>query len=198
MKKIHKKKKLQVTDTKILENTERWRQTYKGLTANLYAKVKERSRRNSKNNAEFTLAEFRIWLEQTNIHRLFGRWEKCGYKTDRRPSIDRINPLRGYTFENMQVITAEENRSKGDAEENRSKGDAEKIILWGKPVCQISFSGVVIATYPNIKMASQITKINKNNISSCVCGKRKTAGGYKWQLGNIYQNPELLSNTLPV
>ena len=97
--------------------------------------------------------------------------------------MDRINPLKGYTFDNMQVITAEE---------NRKKGDEEKIILWGKPVCQISNSGIVIANYSSIKVASKLTNINKNNISSVLNGKRKTAGGYKWQLGNLYENPELL------
>lgn len=150
----------------------------------MYAKVRERSRRNNKQNHEFTLGQFREWLLQTDIHRLFWRWQECGYKTDRRPSVDRIDPLRGYTFDNMQVITAKE---------NRIKGDEEKMVLWGKPVCQISLSGIVVANYPNIDMAYQVTKINRNNISSVLHGKRKTAGGFKWKFGNIYENPELLN-----
>lgn len=172
------------TPTKIRENTQRWRQTYKGLTANLYAKILERSRRNNRDNAQFNLGEFREWLSQTDIHRLYGRWQRSGYKTDRRPSVDRIDPLRGYTFDNMQVITAKE---------NRIKGDSEKMVLWGKPVCQISHSGVVVANYPNIDMAHKVTNINRNNISSVLHGNRKTAGGFKWKFGNIYENQELLS-----
>lgn len=98
--------------------------------------------------------------------------------------MDRIDPLGGYTFDNMQVITAKE---------NRIKGDAEKMVLWGKPVHQISMSGVVLAKYPNIHTAMQITKINRNNISSVLHGKRKSAGGYKWEvIGNIYENKDLL------
>ena len=84
----------------------------------------------------------------------------------------------------MQVITAKE---------NRVKGDAEKMVLWGKPVHQISMSGIVVAKYPNIHTAMEITGINRNNISSVLHGKRKSAGGYKWEdIGNIYENPELL------
>lgn len=184
MKPTHMEKKLLVTDTKLLENTQRWRQTYKGLTANLYAKILERSRRNNKDNAQFNLGEFREWLSQTDIHRLYGRWQRSGYKTDRRPSVDRIDPLRGYTFDNMQVITAKE---------NRVKGDEEKIVLWGIPIHQISMSGNVIAKYPSIKVASQITGINRNNISTVINKKRKSAGGYKWEvIGNIYENKDLL------
>ena len=175
-----------VTDTKLLENTRRWRQTYKGLTANLYAKLKERARRNGRCNDVFTLEEFRTFLENTDIHRLYRRWAKCGYQTSRRPSVDRIDPLRGYTFDNIQIITAEE---------NRKKGDAEKMVLWGKPVHQISMSGVVVAKYPSLKVASQITGINKNNISTVINKKRKTAGGYRWEIiNNVHQNPELLTN----
>lgn len=93
--------------------------------------------------------------------------------------MDRIDCLLGYTFDNMQVITAQE---------NRKKGDEEKIILWGKPVHQVSLSGNVVAKYPNIKKAMEMTGINRNNISSVLHGKRKTAGGYKWEIiGNIYE-----------
>lgn len=174
-----------VTDTNLLENTRRWRQTYKGLTANIYAKILERSRRNNRENAQFNLGEFREWLLQTDIHRLFRGWQRCGYKTDRRPSVDRIDTLRGYTFDNMQVITAKE---------NRSKGDEEKIVLWGIPIHQISMSGTIVAKYPSIKVASQITGINRNNISTVINKKRKSAGGYKWEIiGNIYESPNLLT-----
>ena len=97
-----------------------------------------------------------------------------------RPSIDRIDCLNGYQFQNMQILTAKR---------NRKKGDKEKIILWGKPVRQMDNNGVVVAKYPNIKKAMEITKINKNNISSVLNGKRKTAGGYCWE----YESPDLLS-----
>lgn len=173
------------TDTKILENTRRWRLTYKGLTANLYAKIRERSKRNNRQNDEFTLAEFRAFLEATDIRRLFRRWERGNWSNKGRPSVDRIDCLLGYTFDNMQVITAQE---------NRKKGDEEKIILWGKPIHQVSLSGNVVAKYPNIKKAMEMTGINRNNISSVLHGKRKTAGGFKWEvIGNIYENPELLA-----
>lgn len=157
---------------KILENTRRWRLTYKGLSANLYSKVRERSRRNDRRDENFTLAEFRAWLNTTNFSRLWERWKCNGYKSAERPSVDRKNCLDGYRFENMQIIT-----SAG----NRKKGDKEKIILWGKPVCQINLNDQMVAIYPNIKKAMEITGINRNNISSVLHGIRKTAGNYKWK-----------------
>lgn len=173
---------------KLLENTRRWRLTYKGLTANLYAKILERSRRNNKQIPQFTLGQFRTWFENNDGYRLWNKWRRNGYERMEKPSVDRIDCLRGYEFQNMQILTAKR---------NRQKGDAEKIILWGKPICQMDINGMVVAKYPNIKNAMEITKINRNNISSVLNGKRKTAGGFKWKfeiIGNIYENPELLTN----
>lgn len=155
----------------ILENTRRWRQTYKGLTANLYAKIRERSKRNNRQNDEYSLGEFRIWLKSTNFHDLFRKWEANAFVGDKRPSVDRINPLDGYRFENMQVITAQE---------NRAKGDKEKLVLWGKRIYQSTLTKVDIAIFPSIKEASAKTGINRNNISSVLHRKRTKAGGYYW------------------
>ena len=188
------------TDTKILENTRRWRLTYKGLTANLYGKINERKRRGTKDHDEFNLESFRTWLESTPIKRIYEKWKASGFKRELRPSVDRINPLLGYKLTNMQVITAQE---------NRRKGDKEKEILWGKAV--VAIKDRKAWCFDSIKSASERTGINRNNISSACNGKRKTAGGYKWEfspdglrgkefsavifdevIGNIHQNPELL------
>lgn len=40
---------------------------------------------------------------------------------------------------------------------------------------------VVIATYLSIAQASRETHIKIANISGCLCGRQKTAGGYKWK-----------------
>ena len=155
---------------KLLENTRRWRLTYKGLTANLYAKILERKRRDAKAHDEFTLESFRAWLVSTSIKSIYREWEESGFKKELRPSVDRVNPLIGYKFKNMQVITAQE---------NRIKGDSEKLLLWGKTVVAIKDSRAWC--FPNIKSASERTGVNRNNISSVCNGKRKTAGGYKWE-----------------
>lgn len=152
----------------LIKNNRKYKQTIKGVTAVLYSKILERSR-NKGWKVEFTLKEFRDWFESHGGWEMYAKWNKPMSK----PSVDRIDPLKPYVFENMQVLTALE---------NRIKGDKEKIILWGIPVVQIREGDEFpLAIYNNILVASQMTGINKNNISSCINGKRKTAGGYIWK-----------------
>lgn len=156
----------------ILKNTRRWRFTHKGLSANLYAKIRERTRNRTKEDIQFTLAQFRTWLYATFFEELYRQWRESGYDPKQRPSVDRIDCIDGYRFENMQVIAANE---------NRLKGDREKLILWGKKVYQSTLEGNDIAVYQSIKEAHKKTGINKNNISSACSGKRNQAGGYRWR-----------------
>ena len=50
-----------------------------------------------------------------------------------------------------------------------------------KPVIQFSFSGKEIAKYKSQSEAGRVTGVARNKISMCCCGKRYTAGGYRWE-----------------
>jgi hypothetical protein len=47
----------------------------------------------------------------------------------------------------------------------------------------------IIQKFKSQRQAVIDTGISQSNMSSCLNGKRQTAGGYNW----IYENPELLS-----
>ena len=61
-----------------------------------------------------------------------------------------------------------------------------KKIL-SKPVLQFSLDGEFINEYPSVKEAAEKTGIVKQNISSNLTGKYKTAGGFLWR----YKDPLL-------
>lgn len=52
-------------------------------------------------------------------------------------------------------------------------------------VVQATKDGIAIECYESLYDASKKTKVSYKNISSCIKGKRKTAGGFKW-----YKNSE--------
>ena len=51
-----------------------------------------------------------------------------------------------------------------------------------RPVQQLDKStGKLLATFPSIIEAERVTGINDGNICSCLKGRYKTAGGYRWR-----------------
>ena len=57
--------------------------------------------------------EFYRWaLASPEFHRLFDEWVASGYRCGSSPSVDRIDPSRGYALENMQWLSHSENSSR--------------------------------------------------------------------------------------
>ena len=54
--------------------------------------------------------EFYEWaLATPEFHRLFDGWVASGYKCGASPSVDRIDPTKGYVLSNMEWVTHSEN-----------------------------------------------------------------------------------------
>lgn len=71
-------------------------------------------------------------------------------------------------------------------EEFKHSEEWKKIL--SKPVLQFSLDGEFISEYPSIKKAAEKTGGVKQNISSNLTGKYKTAGGFIWK----YKDPSIL------
>lgn len=72
-----------------------------------------------------------------------------------------------------------ENLYWGTDKENNHQARNDGLFNNEVSVVQIDLDGNVINKYISISDATRKTGIK--NISSCVCGKRKTAGGYTWE-----------------
>ena len=169
-----------------LKATAKYRRTMKGLATNLYQKIRERSVRNNW-LVSFSLMDFHEWFfSQIRMYILYKDWRESGYSSKLRPSVDRIDSKLPYVFENMQVLTWEENRRKGDWENS----------LRTTEVVQISTNGQIVAVYPSIKKAVQQTGCNQGLISACCQGRRRHTGGFVWRYGSSLRFPGLVSTYL--
>jgi len=149
-----------------------YRRTYRGKITAMYDRIIFRGKINGKNNEYFTVQDFIRWLKENGYDARYKDWESSAYKKQLSPSVDRIDPLQGYTFKNMQLLTWEE---------NRLKGNKEKLILWGKPIVQKDLSGNIINTFKSIKEAVEFTKTHQSAISRTINGGTKTANGFIWE-----------------
>lgn len=123
--------------------------------------------------------ELKEWIfNQAKFYKLYHDWVQSGFVSDLRPSIDRINNEKGYSFDNIQLVTWKENRENffKDLKNNKKKYFKKKR----KRVLQISPDGKVIHEYDSTYEAEEKTGISNSSISRVCRGIRKTAGGYKW------------------
>ena len=62
----------------------------------------------------YTFDQLLDWLDkQPSLLGIWRAYEKSGYQSDLRPSVDRLNDSKAYTLDNIQLMTWGENRSKG-------------------------------------------------------------------------------------
>lgn len=159
-----------------LEKNNTYIKTKAGLLAKIYGDQRNSSRKRGYDYPDYSLSELRVWaLSKKIFNKLYSSWVKSGYQKDMRPSFDRLDDYKSYTFDNLQIVTWKENNEKAYAD--RKNGINNKH---SKAVTQTDFDGNFIAEYFSSRCAARSSGINRGHIWSCCVGDRKTAGGFKW------------------
>jgi hypothetical protein len=153
-----------------------YRRSEYGLSRRMYWKIQERVTRGrgQYRNRElaFTLEEFLRFLPTTNFPVLFKNWKESGYQKRLTPTVDRIENSKGYSLDNIQIITSSENSLK------RCYVD----YSWSKPVIQYDReSGAILKVWDSIKRAAQSVGITPPCVRRCCQGKKASAAGYFWK-----------------
>ena len=167
--------------SRLLKNTQKYRETPKGVLTNMYNKMK------SRREVEFTLQDFQDrFIGDKKFIRLHKEWLDSNKDKMKKPSLDRISNKKGYTVANTHMITWAENRHKQSMERRSRKGS---VIQY--------FNGKQIATYRSQREAVKKTGISQGNMSENMNGKRPHVEGFTFKfesevIGNAHDNPELL------
>lgn len=165
------------TNVKLLENTSKYRKTKKGVLTNIYHHCK------SRRNIEFTLKEFQIkYLEDNTFNKLYNEWVKNNYNIQFKPTLDRIDCLKNYSFDNIHWLSWNDNRYKQRMELKRIR--AKKVLMIKE--------NMIIKEFNSQREAVLETGLSQSNLSLCLNDKRKYCGGYQWKYKDEYDNPELL------
>ena len=166
-----------------MTNSERVREynrTKDGLVTKIFSTQNYSSKRRGHNPPTYTKEELKDWLfSQPLFHLLYDNWKRLDYQKDYKPSIDRKDDFIGYTMSNIQLMTWKENKEKQFKGVLKAKGSLGKKKC--REVSQFTKKGKLIAVYHSLAEAERKTDIANGSISLVCNGKRKTAGGFRWE-----------------
>lgn len=168
-----------------IEYNKIYRKTHKGEFKNWLTKTYGRMKRDNRNkfNLElpFTKQEFSEWVLSKKIIELLNNYKNNNFDKNFNPSIDRIDDYKGYSFDNIQLITWKENNEKGRKsfknKEQCSKMAKEK---WSKKVIQRDLEGNIITIFNSTHDVNRILGFDSSLIARA-CRLNKISKGYRWE-----------------
>jgi hypothetical protein len=142
----------------------------------------------------YTKKELKTWLySQGTFKELFDAWVSSGYDKCKKPSVDRIDDYKGYSLDNIQLMTWGENKLKG--ERDRLNGVNNKL---SKAVVAINIVTLKEVTFYSMREAARVLGITDKHIGSVCKGKRAHHKGFYWRYASSEEikahNTEVKSN----
>lgn len=125
---------------------------------------------------QYTKQELTEWvLSQPNYLALYNAWKESDYISNLRPSCDRLDNSKGYSLDNIELITWAENRSRAHRDiKAGTLGDRHR------PTYQYTLDGTFVARYISQAEAERITGTNQQNISACCRGLLSYSNRFQW------------------
>lgn len=147
------------------ENYNKWKKNHRKLYPWIYILQDIKQRCENPNDSHYQ------WYGQKGIKNYLSKndikilWFRDSADRMKKPSIDRKDSNKDYTFENCQFIELSENSRKANI----------------RSILQYSLNGNFIKAWNSQTEASQQLHICRQNISKVASGKRKQTGNYIWK-----------------
>lgn len=128
----------------------------------------------------YSLFELKDWfLSQDSFRELYTAWKESGYEKWLAPSADRIDNNRGYSLDNIRLMTWQENAQL--AHDDCKMG----LLSTGHknlPISQFTKNGQFIKIYPTMREAErELNNKCRKEVKMCCEGLREHAVGYIWK-----------------
>lgn len=153
------------------------KRTKEKLCKTMYDGQITRTKKYGYNKVSYSRKEFKDWLFlQQEFHELFDKFAENDFFRDDTPSIDRLDDYKGYSFDNIQIITLFENREK--YYNNAYNGVNRKKL---RKVFKFDLNNNFIKEYYSVAQAERENDANQANIRKTCNGERNKAGGFVWK-----------------
>ena len=149
--------------------------TLKGLIRVLYKTQKKHQRKRGHGDIPYTKEELREWLMKSGIEVMYKAWVDSEYDTLKRPSPDRLDSLKGYSLDNLRLVTWGENRARQTEDIKAGLGSGGARC---KPVGQHDITGKLIKTYVS---ASEAARSRGETIKHLIKTGNACKNGFYWK-----------------
>lgn len=144
----------------------RRRHTLSGCMSKIYNSQRINSKIRGHGLLPYNKYELIDWvLKQPQAWTVYERWKLSNYDINLTPSIDRIEDDLGYSFDNIRIITWEDNRAK-------------EWIRKEKPIILVHKKTKGEFKFNSIKEACEKFDLNSGAISNVLRGDSKSTGGF--------------------
>jgi hypothetical protein len=153
------------------ERAKLYRRTLLGHLRSIYSKQKHSSIKRGHPQPTYTFEELKEWfISQPNFKKLWKAWKNSGYNTQLSPSVDRLDDSKGYSFDNIRLVTWYENCKKGIDNKKRK-------------VNQYDLEGKYLKTFNSISDALRYLgkRTKASHITRCCKGEQNHTFGYQWR-----------------
>ncbi|MGL5154631.1 MAG: hypothetical protein ACRC9H_06850 [Aeromonas veronii] len=168
--------------------TNLYARSIKGVIGSMYSNQRAKCKKRNHPAPAYTAQELYEYLHKNpTFLQLFNNWKMSGYLQDLKPSCDRLDDYKTYSFDNIQIVTFKENIQKFYVDIVNGK-NTKRCCAVHQYDCDYKH----INTFFSIREAERQTGVNAANITSA-CVKRlnrhsdghtytvKRAGGFFWE-----------------
>jgi hypothetical protein len=147
----------------------KYQRSLKGFLHKLYNTQKKNSKARGHKPPAYTFDELKNWvIKQPNFKYLWKQWKNSGHNIDLIPSIDRLDDGKGYSFDNIRLVTWRENSLKESMKRR-------------KRVNQYSLEGKYIKTWDSMTdVAKNVNTFSSSIILACK-GVYSSSRGFLWR-----------------
>ncbi len=173
---LNKCKECTKSDVKI--NSERVGSKYdfseKGFFRILYKTQKRHQKLRGHGEMPYSKSELEEWCIKNGFKKLYTAWVDSGHSTNLKPSVDRLDDFKGYSFNNIRLVTWSENRMAQIEDIKSGRGTSG---LRCKPLLKLDSDKKVVCEYVSYSSAKRDVGYSvEHQIKKGV----KCRGGFFW------------------
>lgn len=148
----------------------------KGVIRVSYKTQKRNNKLRGFGDMPYTKKEFTTWLYKNNYKTLFDSWVKGGNNKDDKPSVDRLDDFKGYSLDNIRLVTWKENKEHQYEDILSGKGTGGERCM---NILQLDLNNILIREWVSYQ---EIRRVLGYCVSYVILNKDGIKNGFLWKV----------------